>query len=244
MRSAIIRYSPHHITWCLGAEHAYLLTSTSLQYGAWRNTGMLTTMFLSYMNHWEAFKEVQEQSTAEVERQKWYYDRKANATLLEPGDLVLAKADDYKGKSKMKDHWEEELYKVICQFAEDIPLYLMKNEWIGSSQVLHQNWLFLIDPMEATPLCTVIWAEQARCPATTLENQTSDRSETEKVPQSVDYLLPVQQQTAETPLGWVCGCQCWDSCGRGTDHTGKAFRIWLATINSTPPLFILEIASS
>ena len=33
------------------------------------------------------------QSTSEAERQKQYYNRKANAISLEPGDLVLAKAD-------------------------------------------------------------------------------------------------------------------------------------------------------
>ena len=37
---------------------------------------------------WEAFKEVQAQSTTEVERQKWYYDRKANAISLESSDLA------------------------------------------------------------------------------------------------------------------------------------------------------------
>ena len=35
---------------------------------------------------------------SEAERQKWYYDRKANAVLLETSDLVLAKANAYKGK--------------------------------------------------------------------------------------------------------------------------------------------------
>ena len=39
------------------------------------------------------------QSMSEVERQKWHYDRKANAISLEPGDLVLAKADAYRGMS-------------------------------------------------------------------------------------------------------------------------------------------------
>ena len=37
------------------------------------------------------------QSTSEAERQKQQYDRKANAFSLEPGDLVLAKADTYRG---------------------------------------------------------------------------------------------------------------------------------------------------
>ena len=46
----------------------------------------------------EAYKEAQLQSTSEAERQKWYYDRKANAISLEPGDLVLAKADSYRGE--------------------------------------------------------------------------------------------------------------------------------------------------
>ena len=45
----------------------------------------------------KAFKEAQVQSTSEAERQKWYYDRKANAISLEPGDLVLAKVDAYRG---------------------------------------------------------------------------------------------------------------------------------------------------
>ena len=57
----------------------------------------------------EFFKEGQFQSTSEAERQKWYYNRKVNAILLETGDLVLAKADAYKRKRKVKDQLEEEL---------------------------------------------------------------------------------------------------------------------------------------
>ena len=47
------------------------------------------------------------QSTSEAETQKQYYDRKANAVSLEPGNLVLAKADTYRGRRKVKD-WQEE----------------------------------------------------------------------------------------------------------------------------------------
>ena len=79
------------------------------------------------------------QSTSEVERQKQYYNRKANAISLEPGDLVLAKADAYTGRKKLKDQWEEELYKVKHQVAEGISSYLMRNQQTGFSQVLHQN---------------------------------------------------------------------------------------------------------
>ena len=67
----------------------------------------------------------------EAIRQKWYCDRNANAILLEPGDLVLAKANTYKWKREVKDWWKEEPYKVVCKVAEVIPSYLMKNEWTG-----------------------------------------------------------------------------------------------------------------
>ena len=75
---------------------------------------------------WEAFKETQVQSTSEAERQKWYYDRKSNAISLEPGDLVLAKANIYKGKRKVKNWWEEKPNEIKCQHAEGVPSYLMK----------------------------------------------------------------------------------------------------------------------
>ena len=60
----------------------------------------------------EAIKEAQVQSTLEAERQKCYYNRKATAISLEPGDVVLVKVNTYRGKRKVKDQWEEEPYKV------------------------------------------------------------------------------------------------------------------------------------
>ena len=68
------------------------------------------------------------QSASDAERQKWHYDSKANAISLESGDLVLAKADAYMGKRKVKDQWEEELYEVECQVAKGVPSCLVKNQ--------------------------------------------------------------------------------------------------------------------
>ena len=73
------------------------------------------------------------QSTSEAERQKQYNDRKANAISLETGDMFLAKADVYKGKRKVKDQWEKEPYEVEHQ----VPSYLLKNQQMGCSRVLH-----------------------------------------------------------------------------------------------------------
>ena len=45
--------------------------------------------------------ETQTQSMAEACQQKWYYDQKIGAVNLKPGDLVLVKADAFKGKRKI-----------------------------------------------------------------------------------------------------------------------------------------------
>ena len=47
-----------------------------------------------------ALQEAQAQSTAEAQRQKWYYDWKIGTMNLKPGDLVLVKADTFKGKGR------------------------------------------------------------------------------------------------------------------------------------------------
>ena len=150
----------------------------------------------------EAFKEAWVQSTLEAERQKQHYDTKANTFSLEPGDLVLAKADAYSGRRKVKDQMEEELYEVEHQIAEGIPYYLMKNQWTGYSWVPHKNQLFLTAPTEGTHLCTVMQDKWARCTTATLEEQTK-KSETEEAPQSANCPLPAQHQTGETLLGCV-----------------------------------------
>ena len=76
------------------------------------------------------------QSTAEACRQKWYYDRKVGTVNLKPGDLVLVKADAWKGKRKIKDRWDEETWEVTRQIATDVPSYKVTNQH-GWSWVLH-----------------------------------------------------------------------------------------------------------
>ena len=100
-----------HTTWCLGDNHAY--PSTFIFPLLWAPEGHWNVnQYLADLHEWldEAFKEVQTQSTSEAEKQRQYYDHKANAISLEPGDLVLVKVDAYKGRRKVKDQWEEELY--------------------------------------------------------------------------------------------------------------------------------------
>ena len=75
-----------------------------------------------------ALQEVQAQSTADACQQKQYYNRKIDAVNLKPGNLVLGKADAWKGKRKIKDRWEEETWKVVGQIAADVPSYKVMNQ--------------------------------------------------------------------------------------------------------------------
>ena len=83
-----------------------------------------------------ALREVQAQSTMEAHQQKWYYDRKIGTVNLKPDNLVLVKADAWKGKRKIKDRWEEETWEVVHQIVADVPSHKVTNQcrW---SQVLH-----------------------------------------------------------------------------------------------------------
>ena len=110
-RSAITGYSPHYLVF--GCQPFFPIDCYFLMIRGAKKHQYVDHCIIELCEWLQlAFKEAQVQSISEAVRQKWYYDRKANAISLEPGDLVLAKADAYWGRRKVKDWWEEEPYKV------------------------------------------------------------------------------------------------------------------------------------
>ena len=57
---------------------------------------------------------------------------------LKPGNLVLVKADAFKGKRKIRDRWEEETCEVVHQIVTDSPSYEVTDQCRWSC-ILHQN---------------------------------------------------------------------------------------------------------
>ena len=110
-----------------------------------------------------ALWKVQAQSMAEACQQKQYYDRKIGTVNLKPGDLVLVKADAFKGKRKIKDRWEEKTWEVVCQIMTDVPSY--KEEEVG------------------IPLCMGSHHAWDRCTSPTPHKTTSVRGERKRMPQ-------------------------------------------------------------
>ena len=196
-RSAIMGYSPHYLMFgwwlCLPIDFYFPTIMRTEKH-------QCVKCYVTDLHEQlcEAFKEVQVQSTSEAERQRWYYDHKASAVSLEPGDLVLAKAGAYKGRRKVKDWWNEEPYEVEHKIAEGIHSYLMENQWTGHSWVLHWNQLLLITPVMGPPLCSGVWAEETRCTTTILEEPTWKVSENDEAAQSLKCLPLAQHQTGDS----------------------------------------------
>ena len=86
-------------------------------------------VYVASVRDWlrSTLQEAQAQLTAEACQQKQYYDRKIGAMNLKPGNLVLVKADAWKGKRKIKDRWDEETWEVSQQIAADVPFYEVTN---------------------------------------------------------------------------------------------------------------------
>ena len=151
-----------------------------------------------------ALWEVQAQLTAEACRQKWYHDRKIGTVNLKPGNLVLVKADAFKGKRKIKDRWEEETWEVVHQIVTDVPSYKVTNQH-GRSRVLHQNQLLLIASEVGIPLCMGSHHTWDRCTSPTPCKTTSARRERKRMPQEKSGKAVTQQPTSKASLGWKNG---------------------------------------
>ena len=121
---------------------------------------------------------------------------------LKPGDLVLVKADAFKGKRKIRDQSEEETCKVVCQTATDVPSHEVMDQcrW---SHILHWNCLLLIVSEVGIHLCVGVCHAWERCTSPTPCKPTSEESEDVKIPQENSGQVVTQCLASKTSLGWI-----------------------------------------
>ena len=148
-----------------------------------------------------ALREVQAQLTAEACWQKQYYDRKIGTVNLKPGDLVLVKANAWKGKRKIKDQWDEETWEVSCQIMADVPSYKVMNQH-RQSRVLHRNWLLLVTSEVGVPLYMGNHHTWDRCTSPTPCKNISSGGDKKMMPQEQDGKAVTWQPTMKASLGW------------------------------------------
>ena len=125
--SAVTGYSPHYLMFGwrprLPVDFVFPTIGSSKAPTRKASTRKVDTYVASVRDQLRsALREAQAQLTTEACQQKQYYDRKVGAVNLKPGNLVLVKADAWKGKRKIKDRWDEETWKVLRQIMTDVPL--------------------------------------------------------------------------------------------------------------------------
>ena len=122
----------------------------------------------------EAFAVARHLISKEAAKQHHYYDRKAGTVALQPVDVVMVRTDDFVGKRKVKDQWEDGGFIIESQL-EDWPIYKVKCLTSDDRQkpkyrVLHRNHLLLITNEDASDI-----PDQAQAEVTpTVSNATPE----------------------------------------------------------------------
>ena len=93
----------------------------------------------------QAFVVARHLTSQEAAKQRHYYDCKAGAVALQPGDVVMVCTDGFVGKRKVKDQWEDGGSIVESQL-EDWPVYKVRCLTTDAKQkpkyrILHRNCL-------------------------------------------------------------------------------------------------------
>ena len=157
----------------------------------------------------EAFTVARCLTSEEVARQCRYYDRKAGAVALQPGDVVMVRTDGFVGKQKVKDQWEDGGFIVKSQL-EDWPVYKVKCPTSDDRQkpkyrILYRNCLLLITNEDASSI-----SGQAQAKVTPIVSNATPEAFPAGT-NSLEKLLPslVTQQGADMTFRvWLNGEFC------------------------------------
>ena len=119
--SAVTRYSPYYLLFGRRSRIPvdYLFpTLRDLSH----QTKMEVSVAAMQKRLKKAFAVARHLTSEEAAKQRRYYDRKAGAVALQPGDVVMVRTDGFVGKRKVKDRWEDGGFIVEFQL-EDWPIY-------------------------------------------------------------------------------------------------------------------------
>ena len=153
--SAVTGYSPYYLLFSRRPRIPVDYLFPTLHYCP-HQTKMEVSVVAMQKRLKEAFTVARCLTSEEVARQCHYYDRKAGAVALQPGDVVMVRTDGFVGKWKVKDCWEDGGFIVESQL-EDWPIYKVKCPTSDDRQkpkyrILHRNRLLLITDEDASSI--------------------------------------------------------------------------------------------
>ena len=153
--SAVTRYSPYYLLFGRRPRIPVDYLFPTLRDSP-HQTKMEVSVVAMQKRLKEAFTVARHLTSEEVARQCHYYDRKAGAVALQPGDVVMVCTDGFVGKQKVKDRWEDGGFIVESQL-EDWPVYKVKCPTSYARQkpkyrILHRNCLLLVTHEDASSI--------------------------------------------------------------------------------------------
>lgn len=140
----------------------------------------------------ESFKIASKNALKTAERNRTRFDKKVIPATLEVGDRVLVRNVRLRGKHKLSDKWEQDIY-VVVKRAGELPVYTVKPEnKDGPLRTLHRDLLLPCNflPAEDVELSESIHDAK---PRTRQQNQNLD--DLIDLPASDDYIEDVGSVT-------------------------------------------------
>ena len=157
----------------------------------------------------EAFAVARHLTSQEAARQRGYYNRKAGAVALQPGDIVMVCINGFVGKRKVKDQWEDGGFIVESQL-EDWPVCKVRCLTSDAKQkpkyhILHRNCLLLVTS-EDNPVVLGQLAQAKVSPV--VSNATLEAASEDEGPSGPLPSLLTQQEGDMTSWVWLNGKFC------------------------------------
>ena len=172
-RSAVTGYSPYYLLFGRRPRIPVDYLFPTLRHSP-HQTKMEVSVTAMQRRLKEAFTVARRLTSEDAAKQCRYYDRKAGAVVLQPGDIVMVHTDGFVGKQKVKDRWEDRGFIVESQL-EDWPVYKVRCPMTDARQkpkyrILHWNRLLLVTDEDASAT-----SGQAQAKATpTVSNATPE----------------------------------------------------------------------
>ena len=153
--SAVTRYSPYYLLFGRKSRIPVDYLFPTLRDSP-HQTKMEVSVAAMQKRLKEAFAVARCLTSEEAAKQCRYYDHKAGAVALQPGDIVMVHTDNCVGKRKVKDRWEDGGFIIESQL-EDWPVYKVKCPTSDDRQkpkyhILHWNCLLLVTNEDASDI--------------------------------------------------------------------------------------------
>ena len=116
-RSAVTGYSPYFLLFGRKARMPVDYLFPTL-HDSPHQTEMEVSVVAMQKRLKEAFAVARHLTSQEAAKQRRFYDRKAEAVVLQPGDVVMVHTDGFVGKWKVKDWWEDGGFIVESQLED------------------------------------------------------------------------------------------------------------------------------